>query len=143
MGKIFDEFITYVKNGKLDEAKAFYARHLDIDISANDELAFRSACIHGHLDVAKWLLEIKPDINISANNEWAFRVACYHDHLIVAKWLLAIKPDIDISEYNNSAFNNSDLIIRKLLTHYIPYYDAECIKTINNIGKCSSLFNLI
>ena len=96
MANIFDEFITYIKTGRLDKAKEFYANHPDINISAGNEYAFRFACDYRHLEVAEWLLYIKPDINISANNGYAFRFACYNNHLNVAKWLLEIKPSINI-----------------------------------------------
>ena len=80
----------------------------DIDISANNELAFEYACYFGSIETAKWLLEIKPDINIRIDNDNIFRVCCIRDNnLTIIKWLLEIKPDINIEENNHEAFKNA------------------------------------
>ena len=92
------------RKGNLKEIQEFYNNNPSIDISADEEYIFCSACGYGLLEVAKWLLEIKPDINISVNNESPFRWACGEGHLEITNWLLEIKPDIDISAENEYAF---------------------------------------
>jgi ankyrin repeat protein len=78
-----------------------------INISANNEQAFRYACIEGYLEVAKWLLQVCPNIHISAYNEEAFRWACVNGHLEVAKWLHQMKPYLYVIEYDeNGKINN-------------------------------------
>ena len=77
MADIQLRLFKYCENGQLDKVKELYNLYPNnINISANEEKAFRLACKYGHLDIAKWLLEVKPDINISANVEKAFRHAC-------------------------------------------------------------------
>ena len=61
-----------------------------IDVSANNEYAFKNACENGHLEVVKWLLSIKPDINIE---EETFYNSCSYGFLSVAKFLWRIKPE--------------------------------------------------
>ncbi len=100
-----------------DEDMLNYAKWLveirpDIDISADNEKAFRSACgkrgeeyrwVSGtpdeppNFDLMKWLLKIKPDIDISADNEYAFYRACVYGRIDIAEWLLHLKPDINLS----------------------------------------------
>ena len=91
-------------NGHLKVTKWLLSVKPDINISANNDHAFRYSCLKGHLEVAKWLLSVKPDINISAKDEWAFRYSCSYGHLEVAKWLLSVKPDINISAKDDEAF---------------------------------------
>ena len=64
-----NNFIDLCKSRKLKEAKRCYLNNPTIDISVDNEYAFRSACYYGQLKVAKWLLQIKPDINIFAYGE--------------------------------------------------------------------------
>jgi hypothetical protein len=63
-----------------------------INISPDNEHAFRCACENGHLELAQWLYQIKPTINISAYNEEAFRLACSYGHFDVAQWLQSLTP---------------------------------------------------
>jgi len=37
----------------------------DINISINDDEAFKNACYNGHLDIVIFLLKLKPSIDIS------------------------------------------------------------------------------
>ena len=143
MTNVTDKFIYYIKNGMIENAKALYVSHPDINISAKYELAFKLACFYGYLEIVKWLLEIKPNINISIDDEFVFRYICRIGHLEVVKWLLVIKPDININVDDDYSSRHSKLIIRKLLSHYIPHYDVSSFKTIQDINKCSSLFDLI
>ena len=75
-----------------------------MDISADNEGAFRYACSCGHLKVAQWLYQIKPTLNISADDEYAFRYACSCGHLKVAQWLYQIKATLNISADDEYAF---------------------------------------
>ena len=106
----------------------------DIDISIENDYAFRMACQEGHIKVAKWLFKINPYINISIENDYAFRMSCIRGNIKIikwiyklnpfiymdeeyyfnnackegytelAEWLLEVKPNIDITENNNSIF---------------------------------------
>jgi hypothetical protein len=64
------QFIHLCSYGKLEELKRFFNDNPTIDISAENEDAFRWACYGGHLEVAKWLLEVNPDIDISSRDVW-------------------------------------------------------------------------
>ena len=50
-----EEFIKFIENNEiLSSIQDFYEINKDnIDISANNEYAFREACRHGHLEIAK------------------------------------------------------------------------------------------
>ena len=76
-----------------------------VDISTDNDFAFRMACAYGHLKLAQWLLQVKPDINISAHNEDAFCNACLVGHLEVAQWLAdEVKPErYEITEVTSNA----------------------------------------
>ena len=106
----------------------------DIDISIENDYAFRMACQEGHIKVAKWLFKINSYINISIENDYAFRMSCIRGNIKIikwiyklnpfiymdeeyyfnnackegytelAEWLLEVKPNIDITENNNSIF---------------------------------------
>ena len=58
-------------DGHLEVAQWLITIHPSIDISAEDEVAFTSAC-GINLKLAQWLLLTKPDINISIRNDVAF-----------------------------------------------------------------------
>ena len=68
--------------GRLQEAQLFLLENPSLDVSSNDERAFRTACYYGNLakgqqktqsvfciEVAQWLLSIKPTIDVSFNND--------------------------------------------------------------------------
>lgn len=124
-------FVTLCSRGDLLEAQQYLQLHPDIDISANDEHAFRQACSNGHLEVAQWLIQISKergqDIDISARDELAFRWACVKGHLVVAKWLLQIKPDINISVKNDEIFRDvcslKKLNVAQWLSSLKPEYE--------------------
>jgi hypothetical protein len=98
------QFIVLCIDGDLIGLKELLRVNPDINISADNEWAFRLTCLYGHLHVVQWLLQVKPDINISARYEGAFCGACSYGYLNIAQWLLEVKPDIDISAQNEYAF---------------------------------------
>jgi hypothetical protein len=61
-----------------------------VDVSYDNELPFRLACINGHLNIAQWLLQYKPTTNTTA----PFVSACRYGQLHIIKWLLQINPSI-------------------------------------------------
>ena len=99
-----DKFFKACYKGELNIAKNLLIDNSHINISANDEYAFRLACEQGHLNIAQWLLHINPDINISVQNESSFRWACAYGRLEIAKWLLEMRPQINISVCDEEAF---------------------------------------
>jgi hypothetical protein len=100
-------FIHACSKGYIEVAQWLYKIKPTLDISAENEYAFRKACINGHLEVAQWLYQIKPTLDISLYNEEPFRMACYNGHLEVAQWLYQIKPTLDISAQNDEAFRDA------------------------------------
>ncbi len=109
------KFINLCCNGNLAACKAFYELNTDINISAENECAFRWACSNGYLVIAKWLLKIKSDINISAENEYAFRWACYKGHFNVVRFL----------------------------KHYVPYYDYKYVLNLNYCRKIELIWRSV
>lgn len=124
------EFIDLCREGKLAEAQEYFRLNPDIDISLNNEAAFRYACGNGHLDVAKWLLQIKPDIDISAYSNFAFVQACTNGYLEVAEWLQTLNPKY--------YFTTSIKIKYKILTD--PEEISQNKKKINWNRKKTSLY---
>ena len=103
-------------------------RYPNINISYNDECAFRHACYNKQLDIAKWLLNVNPDIHISVFND-AFQQSCRMGHLDVVEWLISVKPDIDISFNHDLVFRNACydgyLDLAKLLIQMKPDIDIS------------------
>ena len=60
-----EQFIEACKTGDLESVREIYMLNPTIDISANDEEAFRYACENGHLEVVRQLYDWKPTIDIS------------------------------------------------------------------------------
>lgn len=89
---IQQQFQTACKEGNLYEVKTLLNNYSDIDISKDNEYAFRWACCNGHLDVAQylWSLWKFPAINLSAYSDAAFVSSCRNGHLKVAKWLFSL-----------------------------------------------------
>jgi hypothetical protein len=50
-----EQFIEACKGGQLKEAKQLVNDH-EVDVHANNELAFREACEYGHIEIAKRLV---------------------------------------------------------------------------------------
>ena len=106
IGDIYNLLVVACKFGDLERVQELLPKvNLFSDISANDELAFISACSNGNLEIAQLLYQFKPNIDISYGDEEAFRNACENGHLEVAQWLLQIKPDINISVREEKAFH--------------------------------------
>lgn len=124
---IDQDLINACENGELEVVKRLLQIKPYIDISYDNENAFRTACTNGHLEIAQLLLQIKPNIDISAENNFSFVRACYYNHLEVAQWLIQIKPDIDISVKNDFTFSracaNGKLEIAKWLLSIKPNID--------------------
>jgi ankyrin repeat protein len=87
-----EQIMDLFRKGNLKEIQEFYNNNTSIDISADEEYVFRSACGYGLLEVAKWLLQIKPDIDISAEGNNAFYSACRYKNTDVALWLTTLNP---------------------------------------------------
>jgi hypothetical protein len=136
-------FVLYCISGNIDKLREYYGSNKDrIDISANNEEAFRWSCYNGHLSIAKWLLNIKPTIDISANNDQAFLWACSEGRLLILEWLLSINPSITISVQKEKAFTyacyRGQLDVAKWLLEVIPSID---ITAENHFAiKCATTY---
>ncbi len=87
-------FIGLIKKGNLEKIQDFYSLNTSLNISANREEAFRTACVYGHLHVVEWLLQTKNDIDVSVCSENTFKKVCTKGHLEIAKLLLNIVPNL-------------------------------------------------
>lgn len=135
-------FPNVCKHGNLEFAKWLLKINPNINISANDEFAFRLACKYGHLPVVQWLLSIKPDINIYAENDFAFKMACHTHKLLVAKFLCEMDPtkySITLSKKNKifkreifKFYELNKLIIGLNIKNYLKLMDVSLIFSIRN-----------
>lgn len=96
------------QNEETHKIKNYYYQNKDkIDISKNEELAFRLCCTSGNLDLVKWIIEENPNTDISIKEEAPFIRSCMAGNLHIAKWLLSIKSDINISAQGEASFLTS------------------------------------
>ena len=133
------EFIEACKAGDLDSIKEIYRLNSTINISANNEEAFRWACRYGHLEVVRQLYQWKSTIDISAKDVYAFRLACQKGHLEVVRQLYQWKTTIDIRRfYQYKSLFLSLGIFSGLQKEYIPEGETlECPICRDNIhGEC-------
>lgn len=77
-------FLDACKNGVLDEVRRLSPL---VNVHANNEEAFRTACKYGRLDVATFLFSnYNVDFDVSAIFD-AYTGASVHNHLHVVQWL--------------------------------------------------------
>ena len=95
IGDIYNLLVVACKFGDLERVQELLPKvNLFSDISANDELAFISACSNGNLEIAQLLYQFKPNIDISAQNNLAFNIACEFAHENIVDWLVELRPEI-------------------------------------------------
>jgi len=97
------QFIKLCSSGKLEEAKILLKENPTIDISAENDCAFVSACQYGHLEVAKWLYSVIPDLYpyigmyiVGDAGDWDV----YSEEFVreqkkfeVAEWIVSLNPE--------------------------------------------------
>jgi hypothetical protein len=60
-----------------------------VDIHAENDYAFRTACRYGYLESAQWLVGLG-GVDVHAENDSALLYACQNRHLEVARWLVCV-----------------------------------------------------
>ena len=87
-------FYNAVVENNLDEVDLLLSEE-EIDVHADDELAFETAVEKGHLRIVNRLLELTEDrrINVHAKNGRAFEVAAMLGHLQIVNRLLELTGD--------------------------------------------------
>ena len=70
------QLFNLCKEGKLDELKEFLKNNPDINISANNEEAFKHTTANGYFSVLQLLLKLNPNINLQLLNLAIYR-NCY------------------------------------------------------------------
>jgi hypothetical protein len=101
----------------------------EINISANNNEAFKSACFYGNLVMAQWLYQIKPEINIYADNDYVFKTACKKNNLHIAQWLC------NLSQFKYHVKISDNCIINWYINS-IPIYQSKNIN-ITKMCLCS------
>ena len=141
----YEYFLDACMKGDIKFAKWLYEMNIDIDISAENEYAFRFACYYNQIELAKWLLEIKPDINIYAANNSVFTFACFNQRIELAEWLCTLNNLYYVKIENNRIVNwkikkeiddmietnNKEKIIEKLKLNIVKITDT-CIICLND-----------
>lgn len=78
----------------MDVSRNGRSRCMPLNVSANHDYAFRSACGNGHMHVVQWLMKhFHSKINMCAENNEAFELACENGHLDIAKLLYQHHPE--------------------------------------------------
>ena len=103
--KLFQLLCFYGYNDSIEYL--LYVNKENIDISSDNEEAFKCACESGMIRVIKYLLNEKNDIDISNNNEEAIKRACNNGHLQTVKLLMKLKPSIQLSANNDIIFSST------------------------------------
>lgn len=135
-------FINVCQSSNLDLLKFLLKIRPNLDISSNNEAAFRIACVNSNINIVKFLLEKKPDINISANNNEGFLQSAYYNNLELMKYLIKIKPNLNICAGHYSAFiycckyDNIDMF--KYLVSLLPEINFSMDDEIFFRTACSS-----
>jgi len=75
--------------------------HLEVNVHAANEYAFRHACKRGRLNIAQHLLELRGHrrVDVHAEDEYAFRHACADNRLDVLRQLLGLEGDRAINTH--------------------------------------------
>jgi len=140
-------FKISVDFGYLDLIKFLLEKKPDIDISFDNEYAFRTSCMNNDLDIVKYLLEKKPDINIGVyGNESFFDICMNYDRGSekseeIIQLLLTMKPDI-INCITNS--REIDIDLKNFLNNLgfnLPINWLDVIEYSNNPIGCPICFN--
>ena len=96
-------FIKACKEGNLEEAINIYNKDKP-NIHADNDLAFRYACINGYINIAQWLYELEDKPNIHALDDFAFIYACFYGHINIAQWLFGFDDKPNIHALDDFAF---------------------------------------
>ena len=102
-----------------------YSKNNNINVSYNNEFAFKSALSTNNIELAEWLLSINPNIIVNINNEEPFANMCSIANLDTVKWFLKKYPDTNIEADNFKAFKYacrrySNPIVAKWLVEIRP-----------------------
>ncbi len=85
------------KSGHLEIIKWLYD-DLKMDIHANDDEVFKSACSNGQIEIVKWLISID-----TFNPDEGFKLACINGYFDIAQLLYS--PDIKIEIFKTVCIN--------------------------------------
>jgi hypothetical protein len=80
------QLINYCQGGLLDRLNYLYLENPGINLSKNNEEAFRTACCAGDIYVVRQLITWKPDIDISALNWEGLRMSIMYGNLDIIKF---------------------------------------------------------
>lgn len=99
-------FACVCGKGNLELAREMLDLDIGVDITANNNNAFRQACANDQMEVAKWLTKSGRIIG-HVDCDYLFREACMHGHLTIATWLyntVYVAQPINIHSFNEFAF---------------------------------------
>lgn len=86
---LHEQLIYYSRYGFIDKLNYLYLDNPQIDLSRNDEEAFRIACNSGEIYVIRQLREWNPAMDLSARDYEGFRLAVLNGHKEVISHILA------------------------------------------------------
>ena len=102
-----NEFFQLMIEFNYKDCAQYLLNEHSIEISANNEEAFKLACASGNVNMIKMLLNHNIHIDISNNEEEAMKRACKYGNLLAVKFLYKIKPSIDLSVQQDEMFHSS------------------------------------
>ena len=101
---IHEQLVYYCRYGQIDNLFTLYGENPDIDLSYNEEEAFRVACEAGEIEVIRQLRIWNHNMNIGAQNYLGFCIAICYGHEEVIKQLFAWNLSLDPMRFVNLSF---------------------------------------
>jgi hypothetical protein len=121
--------------GDLEFFKRFYflIEKSDFDLSFENDLCFRNACLSGNTKMVKYLLEINTKIDIRTNNDDSLVCACESGNIGLVLYLINKEPDMNL--YNNDyiCFHKAYKNGRKLVVNYMLSCNPHLVYHFKNI----------
>lgn len=112
---LHEQLLHCCRYGFLDNLHQLYSENPQIDLSRNEEEAFRLACEVGEIYIIRQLREWNPKMDIGAKNYLGLCSAICVGHVDVIKQIFAWDIQIEPLKFIDFAFHNSTIELLKEL----------------------------